>query len=72
VALWGKVIECEYGFRASHAYPLDLFVIPEYVRSGRLQPEDVTVSLGRYGVSVHHGMIEFGDQAPQIEGSRPP
>jgi hypothetical protein len=26
VALWGTVVECERGYRASHAYPLELFV----------------------------------------------
>jgi hypothetical protein len=26
VALWGDVVECERGWRASHAYPLDLYV----------------------------------------------
>lgn len=26
VSLWGTVLECERGFRASHAYPLRLYV----------------------------------------------
>ena len=26
VALWGTVVECERGFRASHAYPVALYV----------------------------------------------
>jgi hypothetical protein len=26
VSLWGTVVECERGYRASHAYPLHLYV----------------------------------------------
>jgi hypothetical protein len=32
VALWGRVVELEHGWRASHAYPLRLFVDDGEVR----------------------------------------
>ena len=27
VAIWGRVIECEHGFRSSHAYPTELWLL---------------------------------------------
>jgi hypothetical protein len=50
VSLWGTVVEHDLGWRASHAYPERLFVVP-----GRADPETVTSAirgLGRYGVPV--------------------
>ena len=29
VAIWGRVIECEKGFRSSHAYPTELWILSE-------------------------------------------
>jgi hypothetical protein len=46
VALWGTVVECERGSRASHAYPLELFVPQETAASaGALAEYDVPVRL---------------------------
>lgn len=52
VALWGTVVECERGYRASHAYPLSLYVVGHAVRGHRVSPADVADGLGRYGVPV--------------------
>lgn len=52
VALWGQVVECERGFRASHAYPLDLFVPSEPVLEEYGGSGGVIGALDRYGVPV--------------------
>jgi hypothetical protein len=43
VALWGRVIEHERGYRAQYAYPLELWVYPDYQ----------CVKLRDYGVPTH-------------------
>lgn len=52
VALWGTVIECERGFRASHGYPLALYVPVDASPDPRLTPEEIAVRLGHYAVPV--------------------
>ncbi len=50
VSLWGRVVEHDLGWRASHAFPERLFVIP-----GRVDARTVEAAirgLGRYGVPV--------------------
>jgi hypothetical protein len=49
VSLWGSVVECERGWRASHAYPAAVF-LPALSRGvdGGLSPDE----LGAYGVPV--------------------
>ncbi len=52
VALWGSVIECERGYRATYAYPRALYV-PLPLRGGaRAAAGEVASGLGRYGVPV--------------------
>jgi hypothetical protein len=60
-ALWGTVIECEGGWRASHAYPSALYVPTARPRSfrlarGLLRPslpvEAIAIGLTEYGVPV--------------------
>ena len=50
VSLWGEVVECEWGWRASHAYPERLFV-PQPPRDAALA-EWIAKSLEGYGVPV--------------------
>ena len=51
VSLWGSVVECERGFRASHAYPKRIFIPTDADgRRGRL--DELAVSLCEYGVPV--------------------
>ena len=52
VALWGTVIECERGFRASHAYPVRIYVPVDAGDPWRVSWEDIAVGLWRYGVPV--------------------
>ena len=52
VALWGDVVECERGLRASHAYPLSLFVPGEDDDPPAAAPLDIARRLRSYGVPV--------------------
>ena len=49
VSLWGDVIECERGWRASRAYPERLYVP---ARGGKLSREEVISGLAAYRVPV--------------------
>ncbi|HZD87938.1 MAG TPA: hypothetical protein VE088_08030 [Gaiellaceae bacterium] len=61
VALWGSVVECERGFRASYAYPLALYVpLPRRGRS-RAAIEEVAEALTRYDVPVEVLSIDRSD-----------
>lgn len=53
VALWGTVIECERGFRASRAYPSRLYVPADSPpRRGQVGAAEIAEALGVYGVPV--------------------
>lgn len=54
VSLWGEVLECEQGWRASRAYPAALYV-PTTGRPYRLRvktAEEIALALTEYGVPV--------------------
>ena len=52
VALWGTVIECERGYRASHAYPIRIYVPADAGDPWRLAWDEIAVGLGHYRVPV--------------------
>jgi hypothetical protein len=53
VSLWGSVIECERGWRASHAYPSRLYVpAPDARCRIPLSAEEIAFGLTAYGVPV--------------------
>jgi hypothetical protein len=53
VSLWGLVIECERGWRASCAYPAALYLPRRSVaRRPRLTPRELAEGLAAYGVPV--------------------
>ena len=56
VALWGTVVEGQFGWRASHAYPIELFVpAPVAAVSGlrrRAYVEEILLALEEYRVPV--------------------
>jgi hypothetical protein len=52
VALWGSVIECEHGVRASRAYPLALYVPLDASPDRSIGADEVALRLTRYGVPV--------------------
>jgi hypothetical protein len=51
VSLWGTVVECERGYRASNAYPLSIYVPVDSTRGGRLA-EEIAFGLVAYGMPV--------------------
>jgi hypothetical protein len=53
VSLWGSVLECEHGWRASHGYPAALFV-PAFASGTDCDPspEEIASELEAYGVPV--------------------
>ena len=52
VALWGTVVECERGYRASHAYPLSLHVPVDTTPSPPCSPAEIAEELARYTADV--------------------
>lgn len=52
VALWGTVVECARGYRASHAYPRRIFVPADAGEAWRIGWDEVALGLCRYGVPV--------------------
>jgi hypothetical protein len=53
VSLWGSVVECEHGWRASHAYPERLYLLGRSEEEESLSPrEEIAVGLSVYGVPV--------------------
>ncbi len=52
VSLWGEVVECERGWRASHAYPAQVYVPVRDGRRPRLSQEEIALGLADYGVPV--------------------
>src|SRR5262249_61225355 len=52
VALWGTVIECQRGFRASYAYPVRIYVPADAGDPWHITWEEVAFGLARYGVPV--------------------
>jgi hypothetical protein len=52
VALWGTVIECERGYRASHAYPTRIYVPADAGDPWRVGWEEVALGLCRYCVPL--------------------
>jgi hypothetical protein len=65
VSLWGEVVECETGWRASAAYPARIYV-PTYIPLLRRidpfapDPEEIAEGLRAYGVPV--------DLVPSLDG----
>jgi hypothetical protein len=73
VALWGLVVECEYGWRAERAYPAHLY-IPTYASSVRPLAgiEQIAAGLITYAVPVD--VLDADTHADVIEAltSQPP
>lgn len=67
VSLWGTVVECDHGWRASHAYPAHIYVpvpvgrrlslLPGRLRRPRLPAEEIALQLADYGIPVE--LVEF-------------
>jgi hypothetical protein len=67
VSLWGTVIECERGFRASLAYPLRLFPPVGAAPRGKHRWDDIVPDLEAYGVPVEPLPAHYGDAVELVE-----
>lgn len=65
VALWGTVVECERGFRASHAYPVELYVPMDASRDRRVGAEELVQRLADYDVRIDL-LDARGREAPAV------
>ncbi len=71
VSLWGSVVECEHGWRASRAYPERLYLLRRSEEEGSLAPrEEVAVGLSAYGVPLQ--VLECDMDSPEaVVGALP-
>jgi hypothetical protein len=59
VSLWGTIVECDRGWRASNAYPAEIVVPARSLGGDPIPPlEEVALGLGEYGVPVR--LVEAG------------
>ena len=70
VVLWGTVIECERGFRASRAYPASIFVPVDAGKPWRISWTEVAFGLSRYGVPVEPLAARAADAARYLAQRR--
>jgi hypothetical protein len=70
VSLWGTVVECERGFRASCAYPLRLFVPTDAALQRDRAQEELAAGIEVYGVPVELLRVRCSD-APDVLERRP-
>ena len=52
VALWGTVVECQHGFRASRAYPTRIYLPVDSGRRWRIAWDEIAFALARYRVPI--------------------
>jgi hypothetical protein len=65
VQLWGRVIECTQGYRASHAYPGKIWLPARRPDGVPFDVESVAFDLLDYGVSVE--LLDVGTRAELID-----
>jgi len=65
VALWGTVVECERGFRASRAYPARLYVPADTGAQWQVSATEVALGLCAYGVPVEPAEVPAA-QLPDV------
>jgi hypothetical protein len=52
VRLWGTVVECSQGWRASHAYPAAIYVSSAAHKAQLLEGERLSLALAAYGIPI--------------------
>jgi hypothetical protein len=67
VSLWGTVIECERGYRASHGYPSLIYVPADAVGHGRGRYDELLRGLETYGVPVERVPARCAEAAWVLE-----
>jgi hypothetical protein len=65
VALWGTVIECERGFRASRAYPTRVYLPSDAGSPWGVEWEEVALGLSRYRVPIE-ALASAAADAPRV------
>lgn len=66
VALWGTIVECDRGWRASHAYPSELVVPARSLAGANVGPlEQLAAGLADYGVPVR--LVDAGRPKELLE-----
>jgi hypothetical protein len=70
VALWGTVIECERGFRASHGYPTRIYVPADAGDPWRVGWEEVAFDLWRYGVPIEPLEVRAAESPRHLAAKR--
>jgi hypothetical protein len=70
VSLWGTVIECERGFRASHAYPRRVYVPVDSNPRSEHGWEELAAGLEVYGVPVELLPARCSDAIEVLEQTR--
>lgn len=65
VALWGTVIECDRGFRASVAYPTRIYIPSDVGKPWRVDWDEVAIGLWRYGVPIE-ALASSSADAPRV------
>jgi hypothetical protein len=71
VSLWGTVIECERGFRASHAYPLRIYVPADSSSRSAQRWEESLAGLEVYGVPVEFLSARRSEAIEVLEQMQP-
>jgi hypothetical protein len=70
VSLWGSVVECEHGWRASRAYPERLYLLWRREEGSLAPREEVAVGLSVYGVPLQ--VLECDMESPEaVVGALP-
>jgi hypothetical protein len=74
VALWGFLVECKHGWRASHAYPLHLYLprSSDNSRGRHARAEEIALGLADYGVPVELVGGDIGSTIRRLEAERSP
>lgn len=70
VHLWGTVVECERGFRASFAYPAAIYVPADAGDPWRVGWDEVAFGLSRYGVPIEPLASRAADAARHLAARR--
>lgn len=71
VSLWGTVVESELGYRASHAYPAQLYIPVNRVQARRISPAWIAYELRKaYAVEVEPAAIPPDGEGPILHPQR--
>jgi hypothetical protein len=70
VALWGTVVECEHGYRASLAYPTQIYLPTRSRLPNGLSWDEIADNLGRYQVPIEALNTRYAQVTTTIASTR--